>query len=135
MSESVTTSSRRIVVLVVDDEKVIATTLAVILNHAGFEAHALFNGFQAVEALDNLKPDLLIIDVDMPGMTGIEVGIITRARLPSCKILLFSGQTATAQLLEKARDQGHEFEILSKPLHPADLLEKLRVDSSPLTRP
>ena len=63
----------------------------------------------------------------MPGMTGIEVAIIVRTQLPDCKILLFSGQAATAELLEKAKAQGHEFEILSKPLHPADLLEKLRV--------
>jgi hypothetical protein len=46
--------------------------------------------------------------------------------LPSCKILLFSGQAATADLLEKARMEGHEFEILAKPVHPTDLLAKLR---------
>jgi CheY-like chemotaxis protein len=130
MPESLMNSSKRRVVLVVDDEKVIAKTLAAILSHSGFDAHALFNGLQAVEALDHLKPDLLITDVDMPGITGIEVAIITRAKLPSCKILLFSGQTATVDLLEKARAQGHEFETLSKPIHPVDLLEKLRVDSS-----
>jgi CheY-like chemotaxis protein len=98
MSESFITSSRSRVILVVDDEIVIAQSLAVILNRAGFEAHAFFNGLQAVEALDHLKPDLLITDVDMPGMTGIEVAIITRAKLPTCKILLFSGQTATFKL-------------------------------------
>ena len=125
MNESLTASSRPIV-LVVDDEKVIATTLAVILTHSGFDAHAIFSGQQAVESLDKLKPDLLITDVDMPGMTGIEAAIIARAKLPNCKILLFSGQVATADLLEAARAQGHEFEILSKPLHPADLLVKLR---------
>jgi CheY-like chemotaxis protein len=127
MPESLSSPSKRLVVLVVDDEKVIATTLAVILTHAGFEAHALFDGCQAVQALDRLQPDLLITDVDMPGMTGIEAAIITRTQLPDCKILLFSGQAATAELLEKARARGHEFEILSKPLHPADLLERLRV--------
>lgn len=49
-----------------------------------------------------------------------------RKFLPSCKILLFSGQAATADLLEHARAQGHEFEILAKPVHPQDLLAKLR---------
>jgi hypothetical protein len=56
-------------------------------------------------------------------MTGIEAAIITRAKFTNCKILLFSGQAATAELSEGARAQGHEFEILSKPLHPADLLK------------
>ena len=76
--------------------------------------------------LDSFQPDMLISDVIMTGMTGIEAAIITRQRLPSCKILLFSGQAATADLLEKARAQGHEFEILAKPVHPTDLLAKLR---------
>jgi hypothetical protein len=46
--------------------------------------------------------------------------------LPGIKVLLFSGQAATADLLEKARANGHEFEILAKPVHPQDLLNKLR---------
>ena len=49
-----------------------------------------------------------------------------KALLPRIKILLFSGQAATADLLEKARAQGYEFEILAKPVHPQDLLTKLR---------
>jgi hypothetical protein len=48
-----------------------------------------------------------------------------RQSVPGCKILLFSGQAATADLLETARAQGHEFEILAKPVHPQDLLAKL----------
>ncbi len=68
---------------------------------------------------------MLISDVIMTGMTGIEAAIQTRAKLPNCKILLFSGQAATADLLERARAQGHEFEILAKPVHPTDLLAKL----------
>jgi CheY-like chemotaxis protein len=121
-----TTPMKRRVALVVDDERVIATTLAVILNNAGFDAHALFSGQDAVDALETLQPDLLISDVVMPDMTGIEAAIITRRVLPKCKILLFSGQAATADLLESARSEGHEFELLTKPVHPTDLLAKLR---------
>ena len=62
----------------------------------------------------------------MPGMTGIELAIQFRQAQPACKALLFSGQAATADLLEKAREQGHDFDLLSKPIHPADLLAKLR---------
>jgi hypothetical protein len=46
--------------------------------------------------------------------------------LPTIKILLFSGQAATADLLEKAHAEGYDFEILAKPVHPQDLLSKLR---------
>lgn len=113
-------------VLVADDEQVIANTLAIILNQAGFEARAVYSGEKAVEALDSFQPNMLISDVIMTGMTGIQAAIATRNKLPNCKVLLFSGQAATADLLEEARAQGHEFEILAKPVHPTDLLAKLR---------
>jgi CheY-like chemotaxis protein len=113
-------------VLVVDDERVIADTLAIILNQSGFDASAVYTGTSAVERAKQDKPDLIISDVIMPDMNGIEAAIRIRQVLPGCKILLFSGQAATADLLEKARQQGHEFEILAKPVHPQDLLAKLR---------
>jgi CheY-like chemotaxis protein len=113
-------------VLVADDEQVIANTLVIILNQNGFEARAVYSGEKAIESLDEFKPDMLISDVIMTGMTGIEAAIEVRKLLPQCKILLFSGQAATADLLERARAQGHEFEILAKPVHPTDLLAKLR---------
>lgn len=113
-------------VLVVDDERVIADTLAIILNQGGFDASAVYTGTGAVEKARQEKPDLIISDVIMPDMNGIEAAIKIRQILPGCKILLFSGQAATADLLEKARLEGHEFEILAKPVHPTDLLAKLR---------
>jgi CheY-like chemotaxis protein len=126
MPESIANSSPKSRVLVADDEQVIANTLAIILNQAGFEARAVYSGEKAVESLDSFQPDMLISDVIMTGMTGIEAAIATRRKMPNCKILLFSGQAATADLLEKARAEGHEFEILAKPVHPTDLLAKLR---------
>ncbi len=113
-------------VLVVDDEQVIADTLAKILDLNGYEASAVYSGTAAVESARALQPDLVISDVIMQDMNGIEAAINIRGFLPSCKILLFSGQAATADLLENARAQGHEFEILAKPVHPADLLAKLK---------
>jgi DNA-binding NtrC family response regulator len=114
------------VVFVVDDEAVIAQTLAIILNQTGFEASAFDHPEKAIAARADLAPNLLISDVMMPGMTGVELAIHFRRVQPDCKVLLFSGQAATADLLEKARAQGYDFDLLSKPVHPADLLAKLR---------
>ena len=113
-------------VLVVDDERIIADTLAMILNQSGFEARAVYSGEKALEFAATYAPDMLITDVIMADLNGIDAAIRIRALLPEIKILLFSGQAATADLLEKARAQGYEFEILSKPVHPQDLLSKLR---------
>ena len=113
-------------VLVVDDEQVIANTLAMILNQSGFDAKPVYSGEKAVELASTFQPDMLITDVIMADLNGIDAAIRIRALLPKIKILLFSGQAATADLLEKARTQGYEFEILAKPVHPQDLLSKLR---------
>lgn len=113
-------------VLVVDDERVIADTLAMILNQSGFEARPVYSGEKAVELAADFLPDMLISDVIMADLNGIDAAIRMRAMLPRIKILLFSGQAATADLLEKARAQGYEFEILAKPVHPQDLLSRLR---------
>ena len=106
-----TNSQAKPKVLVADDEQVIADTLAIILNQSGFEATAVYNGEKAVEAARTIRPDMLISDVIMTDMNGIDAAIRIRALLPKIKILLFSGQAATADLLEKARTQGYEFEI------------------------
>ena len=113
-------------VLVVDDERVIADTLAMILNQSGFETRAVYSGEKAVELAASFAPDMLITDVIMADLNGIDAAIMIRAILPHIKILLFSGQAATADLLEKARAKGYEFEILAKPVHPQDLLSRLQ---------
>lgn len=113
-------------VLIVDDEHVIADTLSMILNQSGFEARAVYSGEGALELAQSFAPDMLISDVIMADLNGIDAAIRIRALLPNIKILLFSGQAATADLLEKARAQGYDFEILAKPVHPQDLLARLR---------
>jgi CheY-like chemotaxis protein len=113
-------------VLVADDERVIADTLAMILNQSGFDAHAAYSGEGALELAKAIAPDMLISDVIMADLNGIDAAIRIRELLPGIKVLLFSGQAATADLLEKARAQGYEFEILAKPVHPQDLLSRLR---------
>ena len=118
-------------VLVVDDERVIADTLAVILNASGFEARAVYSGNKALEIAMTFQPDMLISDVIMPDLNGIDAAIRMRALLPAIKILLFSGQAATADLLESARTRGHDFEILTKPVHPQDLISKLNGTRTP----
>jgi DNA-binding response OmpR family regulator len=113
------------VVLVVDDERVIADTLSIILKKSGFSALTAYDGATALQLANTLKPDLLISDVMMPGMTGIELAIAMKQTQPECKILLFSGQAATVDLLEDARSLGHDFTTLTKPVHPTDMLKRI----------
>ena len=115
-----------ITVYVVDDEPIIATTLAAILNASGFRATSFTSAEDAIKAAESQGPSLLITDVVMPGMNGVDLAIHLKSKCPKCKVLLFSGQAATTGLLDSASKLGHDFELLSKPIHPKDLLAAIR---------
>src|SRR5258708_31403870 len=112
-------------ILIADDESVIADSLAMIFRASGFEAHAVYSGERAMELAHSFEPDVLISDVIMRGMTGIEVGIYVREHFPACRVLLFSGQAATSDLILAANPPGHRFDMLTKPVHPQVLLDYL----------
>jgi DNA-binding response OmpR family regulator len=115
----------RPVVLIVDDEKVIADTLSIILSKSGFDTFVAYDGPSALALALEIAPQLLISDVVMPGMSGIDLAISLSGTLPQCRVLLFSGQASTVDLLEKARRSGHNFTTLTKPVHPTDLLNRI----------
>jgi len=117
-------------VLIVDDEEMIADTLARILNASGFEARAAFSGEQAIPSASEFEPDILLTDVIMRGMSGIDAGIAVSKILPLCRIILFSGQAATADLQVRAKAQGYSFELIAKPIHPQELLKVLGAPKS-----
>jgi CheY-like chemotaxis protein len=119
-------SSQQLSIFVVDDEQIIATTLTLILQNSGYLAQAFFNPLEALAAARLEAPDLIISDVVMPQLTGVELAIQIKAICPSCKVILFSGQAETADLLSAAHEQGHDFTLLSKPVHPVDLLRHVK---------
>ena len=63
----------------------------------------------------------------MPGLSGVDLAIQMRALYPACKVLLFSGQAGTLDLLENARAQGHDFRLLLKPILPSELLSEIGI--------
>jgi CheY-like chemotaxis protein len=112
-------SSERRKVVVVDDESTIADTLVEILNGEGFDAVAASTGLEAIAVAQKMRPHIVLSD-------GVETGIRIRSLLPDCRIILFSGQAATLDLLKAARERGHNFEILVKPIKPEVLISILR---------
>ncbi|HVN93709.1 MAG TPA: response regulator [Terracidiphilus sp.] len=117
-------------VLVVDDETSIADTTATILSMSGYDAKAAYDGNEALESALLLPPHLVITDVVLPGMNGIELAITLQRVFPDCQIVLFSGQASTVDLLAAAGSAARRFTLLSKPVPPEQLLatvkEKLR---------
>lgn len=113
-------------ILVVDDETLIADTLVMILNRNGFRASAVYSGAAAIEAATRECPDLVLSDVMMPQIDGVEAAIRIREACPTTRIVLISGQAATLEILARAEARGHAFELLPKPIHPNELLKHLR---------
>ena len=112
-------------ILMVDDEARITDTLALVLQHNGYQTAVAYEGNSALAQCSKFRPDLLLTDVVMPGMDGIELSQRVVDEIPTCKVLLFSGNVATAQMLDRARERGLNLQLLSKPVHPLDLLKKI----------
>lgn len=115
-----------VTVMVVDDEETLANTTAEILNAAGFCAFVAYDGESALDLSLKFHPDILLTDVVMPRMNGVELALAVKDNFPHTAIVLFSGQAETSDLLGKARAGGHSFDVLAKPVHPLKLIEYLK---------
>ena len=113
-------------ILVVDDEPLIADTIVQILNRSGFVAEAAYGGREAIDTARRISPELILSDVLMPHVDGVEAAITIQKFLPETRIVLFSGQAATVEILARARTRGYNFELLAKPLHPTQLIKHRR---------
>ena len=116
-------------VLIADDQRVLADTLGVILRWSGFQTLAAYSAESAIEMARSEKPDLVITDVIFKGeqLSGVDVALHVQKMLPSCKILLFSGDDSSAAVLAKAHADGHQFQFLQKPVYPEEMLDKLGI--------
>ena len=112
--------------LVVDDEHLIAETIAQILEMSGFRATPLYSGESALEEVSARCPDMVISDVIMPTLSGIDMAKQLLTLCPTAKVILISGQAATAEMMAQAKAEGFHFELLAKPLHPEELLDAIR---------
>jgi two-component system, cell cycle sensor histidine kinase and response regulator CckA len=90
---AVTTGSGR--VLLVEDSPELADVLHRLLSHAGYQVDIAHNAMDALSRIDaGERPDLVITDVVMPGMTGPELGRQLHARLPTLPVIFTSGHGA-----------------------------------------
>lgn len=118
-------TAKNVEILIVDDERSLADTLRAIFQNAGYRASAAYSGEEALAFVAKHRPSLVITDVMMPGLDGITMAKMIRKSHPDCRVLLFSGNADTQDLLETAEEEGHLFEVLPKPVPPPQMLAKV----------
>ena len=91
-------------------------------NSWGFDAIPFTDPLLALVAARTQEPHLLISDITMPGIPGVALAIRIKEECARCQVLLFSGEPNSIDLIQNAREQGHEFLFLEKPVPPAKLV-------------
>lgn len=112
-------------ILVVDDERPLADTLKAIFKRAGYNCSAVYSAVEALVVLGEMRPDLIISDVMMPVMNGIDFAIQAGKLYPGIKIILISGHAGTQDLIEAALGDLRSLELLAKPIRPEELLSRV----------
>jgi diguanylate cyclase (GGDEF)-like protein len=109
-------------VLIVDDSRSMAEYLSLTLEAAGMETHKVTNPLRIMDALETFQPDLILMDLYMPGCTGFEAAGVIRQQeaFVSVPIVYLSAETNLAQQLGAMSLGGDDF--LTKPIKPAHLI-------------
>ncbi|MGD8354031.1 MAG: sigma-54 dependent transcriptional regulator [Pseudomonadota bacterium] len=110
-------------ILIVDDEKAIRDGLHKILEGEGFLTELSHNGYSAVEKLQASEFDLVITDLKMPGMDGIEVLNAISILQPNVPVIFITGYSTVENAVEVMKIGA--FDYLPKPFTPQELLEKV----------
>jgi CheY-like chemotaxis protein len=113
------------VLMILDDDAAVRHTWTIIFRQQGYEVIPVEHGEAAIDAARNQAPDLLLADIRLPDMTGIEAARQVKEIAPGCHILLISGDGEASEALEEARLQGTSFEVLPKPISPPDLIQRI----------
>jgi len=111
-------------ILVVEDDDQVRGFIIEAVRHEGYQPLSAASGEQAAELLADSQVDLVLSDIVMEGMNGVELAGLVRERHPRTKVLLMSGYTD--DILARHGADTLKDDILCKPITPADLLHHIR---------
>ena len=96
-------------VLVVDDESVLAELLGSALRHQGWETRTAANGWEALDCADTFDPDVVILDIQMPGLDGMETLERLRKKKPHLPVLFLTARDAVADRVAGLRAGADDY--------------------------
>ena len=107
-------------ILLVDDEHTLLRTLTIILQRAGYDVVCAESGEQAIALAAQHSPDLLLSDIRMPGISGVEAAAEIVKLVPACRVFFLSAYASSLPSRHSLK-----FDVAAKPVHPAELLRRL----------
>jgi DNA-binding response OmpR family regulator len=110
-------------ILVVDDEPTICSMMRVFLTQIGYEVRTVNSGEDAIDVFDEDPPDMVLLDISMPGMRGIDVLQLMKIRKADCGVIMLSAY-GDDQTIQEAIDMG-AYCYIQKPMELMDLKKRL----------
>mgnify|MGYP006268894821 CR=1 FL=1 len=111
-------------VMIVDDEVDFLETIVKRLQARKIDVTGVESGYQALEVLDNRSPDVIILDVKMPGLDGIETLREMKRKKPLIEVIMLTGHASVESGIQGM--QLGAFDYVMKPVALDELLEKIR---------
>ena len=111
-------------VLIIDDESAIVDTLRILLKNEGFAAHVAFGGKQGLDQIVAVKPDIIISDIRMPAVGGLDILSAARAQDPDVPVILMTAQASLQSAISAVNDGA--FHYVQKPFQNDALMAIVR---------
>ncbi len=128
-------TSNKVSILIIDDDQYFRESIASFLDDEGYQTFLAESGPSGLDMVDSLKPDLLILDLNMPCMSGLEVLSKVKEKAPEIPVIIVSGTTILKEVIETLRRGAWDF--ISKPIVDLDLFKysiKRVLDNAELIR-
>ena len=108
-------------IMIVDDDSALRMTLHEILEEEGWDVVSAEDGFQAIEMATERQIAVIFMDIQMPGMNGVDAFLTIKEKLPDCVVVMMTGY-AVEELVQKALSEGAKM-VLSKHVSIEQILE------------
>ena len=115
-------------VLVVEDDATVRDVLRMLLGFDGFEVETAADGPEGLEKAEELQPDVVLLDVVLPGMDGLEVCRTLRKRVPGTRVVMLTGRGTAEDALDGVSAGADAY--LRKPFSSLELLDALGVEQN-----
>ncbi len=115
-------------ILVVDDDEALSEMIGIVLRNDGFDPVFCADGAKALEVFQDNKPDLVLLDLMLPGMDGIEVCRLIRAE-SDVPIVMLTAKSDTSDVVRGLESGADDY--VAKPFKPAELVARVRARLRP----